>query len=136
MTEFSAKTENELDKIAEAIWANIEHKIILFKGDLGAGKTTLIKTLLKAKKTPDLVSSPSFSLINEYRFEGEVLYHLDLYRLNDIDEALNIGIEEYLDSGHWVFIEWPDLIKDLLPNEYHTIQIEILESWERKIILI
>jgi len=134
--EIELKNEQDLSAIAPVIWSWFSHKIILFEGDLGAGKTTLIKSLLHHKNPAEKASSPSYSLINEYELDQAKLYHMDLYRLNDIDEALGIGIEDYLYGDHYVFIEWPELISDIIPDEHHRIKIEILESWSRKIIFI
>jgi len=113
----------------------LQHKLVCFTGELGAGKTTLIKSLLKYKKCEDLASSPSYSLINEYILEDDKIYHMDLYRLTSLQEALDIGILEYFDHGNWAFIEWPGIIESLLPEDFHQIKIEVLSNWERKIIL-
>ena len=131
---FEAKTVKELDKIALKLWDLFTHKIILFKADLGSGKTTLIKTLVSCKLDNQRTSSPSYSLINEYGDESEKLVHMDLYRLNHLGEALDIGIEDYLYSNNWTFIEWPELIEPILNDGFHTIEIVVLENQSRKII--
>jgi tRNA threonylcarbamoyladenosine biosynthesis protein TsaE len=96
-----------------------------FTGPLGAGKTTLIQSLCKALGVAEPVSSPTFALVNAYEAAGgEVVYHLDLYRLDSLDEALAMGIEEYLDSGHYCLIEWPAIIEPLLPEEAVQVIIE------------
>ncbi|MEM6723375.1 MAG: tRNA (adenosine(37)-N6)-threonylcarbamoyltransferase complex ATPase subunit type 1 TsaE, partial [Bacteroidota bacterium] len=92
-------------------------KKFAFYGDLGAGKTTLIQRICQQLNSTDNVSSPTFSLVNEYDYPDGMIFHMDLYRLNSIEEALDIGIEGYLDSGHYCFIEWPAVILPLLDQE-------------------
>lgn len=102
-----------------------EVSILAFFGELGAGKTTLIKEICKQLGVLDEVKSPTFSIVNEYQTKsGEVIYHFDFYRLKSIDEALDIGIEEYFDSGNLMIIEWPENIIELLPSPYLHIGIE------------
>ncbi len=117
-------------------------KVLFFYGNLGAGKTTLIRHLCAALGVEDTVSSPTFSLVNEYRFtdesgEEQLIFHMDLYRLKNLAEALNIGIEEYLSSGAWCLIEWPELIEDFWPEE-ETLKVQISEAADsaRKIVLL
>jgi len=99
-------------------------KIIAFSGGLGSGKTTIIKAICLRLGASDIITSPSFTIINEYRTEeGTPLYHIDLYRLKDISEALDAGIEDYLTGDHYCFIEWPELVEPLLPGE--TVRIKI-----------
>lgn len=94
-------------------------RIWCFYGDLGAGKTTCIKALCHTLGVEEIVTSPSFALINEYTTkQGRPIYHFDLYRLKSLAEALSIGIEEYLDSGAYCFIEWAEIIQDILPDSY------------------
>lgn len=116
---------NELDTVAQKIINNSTFKTLLFYGDVGAGKTTLIKALVKTLGSSDTVSSPTFSLVNEYIIptNESPIFHFDLYRINTEDELYNIGIETYLESDSWVFIEWPSLILPLLQNNYHKIEI-------------
>jgi len=115
---------NELDAAAQQIisFAGSE-KIFLFYGDMGAGKTTLIKSLCKYLGTNDNVASPTFSIVNEYKTPDGSIYHFDLYRLKTQTEALDMGFEEYLYSGNYCFIEWPERIPDLLPLHYISIKI-------------
>lgn len=108
-----------------------EKKIVLFSGDLGAGKTTTIKKLVKTLGGQDEVSSPTFSLINEYKYPGGWIYHMDMYRLNDIDEAIDIGIEEYLDSKEICIIEWPELIESLVIDPAIRVTITVNENNSR-----
>ncbi len=97
-----------------------DYTVFTFNGEMGAGKTTFISALShELGVTDDPTSSPSFSLINEYRSDttAELIYHFDLYRLNDFDEALDLGVEDYLDCGALCLIEWPDVIDPLLPDD-------------------
>lgn len=100
-------------------------KIWIFTGDLGAGKTTLIKEICKQLGVEGLVSSPSFSIINEYQsYQGEEIYHFDFYRLNDESEAIQIGVEEYFYSGNLCLVEWPEKASSFIPDEYVHIKVE------------
>lgn len=113
-----------------------EEKIQVFKGDLGAGKTTMIKSIAKEFGIEDRVSSPTFSLVNEYwNDKGEVFYHFDFYRVEDPAEVLEIGVEEYFYSGKHCWIEWAENIPGYLPLDFVLIEIEIQEKGNRKITL-
>lgn len=101
---------------------------------MGAGKTTLIKEICKQLGVEDNISSPTFSLVNEYETKnGELAYHFDFYRITDEEEALDIGIEDYFYSGNWCFIEWPENVENLLPLDAVEIHITILEDGKRNI---
>ncbi|GAA3993277.1 tRNA (adenosine(37)-N6)-threonylcarbamoyltransferase complex ATPase subunit type 1 TsaE [Mucilaginibacter dorajii] len=130
-------TIQSITKLPEAAKAIIEHaagnKIFLFYGDMGAGKTTLIKELCKALGTTDNISSPTFSIVNEYHTAKDKIYHFDFYRLKDQTEALDMGYEEYFYAGAWCFIEWPGKIPDLLPERYSNISIRVLDDGARQI---
>ena len=112
------------------------HRVFAFEGQMGAGKTTFIKQLCEAMGTDDIVNSPTFAIVNVYDVEqpykGEV-YHFDCYRLKDIREAMDFGAEEYLYSGNYCFIEWPQLIAPLLPDDTVWIKIEVQENGDRKL---
>jgi tRNA threonylcarbamoyladenosine biosynthesis protein TsaE len=126
---------SELKPIAQQIIAQWKHPILLLEAPMGAVKTTLIKALCSELGVMQAVSSPTFSLVNSYQdSEGKTLYHFDLYRLNSLEEALDIGIEEYLDSGARCMIEWPERIRPLLSDAFHQIQIEPLGADTRKLI--
>ncbi len=131
-------TLQETPKAAEAVTQKLgQAKVMTLTGDLGAGKTTLVKALGEIWGVTDDVNSPTFSLVNEYLCEdGSTIFHLDLYRLNDIDEALGMGIEEYLYSGNIVIIEWPEVIESLLPDECLRIHIEHLSDTSRKMLFL
>jgi tRNA threonylcarbamoyladenosine biosynthesis protein TsaE len=102
---------------------------------MGVGKTTFIKALAKELGVTDATSSPTFSLVNEYKTaNGELLYHFDVYRLKSESEALDFGIDEYLYSGNWCFIEWSEKIPNLLPDDYSEITIKISDNGNRYLI--
>ena len=124
----------ELEDIANKIIALNPQKIILFNGEMGVGKTTLIKQLCKNLGVNDSTSSPTFSLVNEYYItKNQLVYHFDLYRLNKDSEAIDIGIDEYFYSGNWCFIEWSEKIPNLIPDEHSIINIELLTNGNRKL---
>jgi len=130
-------TENELPDLVRWYLSLKRHPILLLSGDLGAGKTAFVKALLEHLGTSDAVSSPSFSIVNQYELlNGEIIYHMDLYRLETIEEAFNTGLEEYLYSGDTCLIEWPQIILDYIEEPYHQMDIEILKYGSRKFTLI
>ena len=119
----------DLPSVAAQVVAEMQHPVVLLFGSMGAGKTTLIKALCKVLLVEDEVSSPTYSLVNEYETEaGETIYHFDLYRLNSPEEALDFGVEEYLESGNMCLIEWPEKIVDFLPETFGVIKIEAFEN--------
>ncbi len=109
-----------------------DKRIFAFYGEMGAGKTTLIKALCRILQVTDVTSSPSFGLIYEYRTTGsESIYHFDFYRIEHLEEAYDIGYEEYIDSGQYCFIEWPDKVASLLPPETVNVKLQIAGNNER-----
>ena len=127
--EYSLEDVNE---VAQKIIAHSKYRILLFEGNLGAGKTTLIKALVSALGSSDYVSSPTFSLLNEYQTDnGEPIYHLDLYRLKNEQEAYDLGLEEILDNNFWKFIEWPEKINNLLDSNCHSARILSINEEKR-----
>lgn len=126
--------ENELVKAAQFLQAHLRsQKILLFYGEMGAGKTTFIKAFCAVLHVEDTVSSPTFSIVNEYQYPQGIVYHFDFYRLKNQTEALDLGMEEYLDSGEYCLIEWPEKIPDLLPENYLKISIEVQPDQQRKL---
>jgi len=109
------------------------YKIFLFRGEMGAGKTTLIKALCKELGVAENVTSPTFSIVNEYTIPAGKIYHFDFYRLKNQTEALDMGCEEYFYSGDYCFIEWPEMIPDLIPDQHVNIDIKILSNDKREI---
>ncbi len=125
----------EIDNVAKLILNQNPNKVLLFNGNMGVGKTTLIKSLSQNLGVKGNTSSPTFSLVNEYQTnENQVVYHFDCYRLKNEFEALDMGIDEYLYSGNWCFIEWPEKIESLIPEKCSIINIEILPNGFRKLI--
>ncbi|MHA4893801.1 tRNA (adenosine(37)-N6)-threonylcarbamoyltransferase complex ATPase subunit type 1 TsaE [Pedobacter sp. PWIIR3] len=110
-----------------------ENKICLFYGDMGAGKTTLIKSICAALSVQETVSSPTFSIVNEYHAGDQVIYHFDFYRIKSIQEAFDIGYEDYFYSGNICLVEWPEKIQELIPEERVDIEIGIIDQDKRKL---
>jgi len=109
-------TLEDLPAIAKEVIKSAKNKVLLFYGEMGVGKTTLIKEIVKQLGSFDNVSSPTFSLVNEYHtVNGDKVYHFDFYRINNENEALDMGAEEYFYSDCWCLIEWPEKLKNLVP---------------------
>ena len=132
--EFTYK-EGELNNIVKQLIAHTNSKTLALYAPMGAGKTTLIKAFVKELGSIDNVSSPTFGLVNEYALEnGELLaYHFDFYRLENEVEAMDMGIDDYLATDSWIFMEWPEKITSLIPNDVQNITIEILDELTRKL---
>lgn len=127
----------QIDDVAAEVIGYCEgDRIWVFKGEMGAGKTTLIKAISRRFGIGDLVSSPTFSLVNEYRnSKNEVIYHFDFYRIEDPEEVLEIGIDEYLYSGNLCWLEWAEKIAEYLPLDFALISIRVNEGGSRTISL-
>ena len=109
-----------------------EKRVFAFYGKMGAGKTTFIKAICEALGVEDVVTSPTFAIVNEYAdSKGEPIYHFDFYRIKNLREAYDIGCEEYFYSGYPCFIEWPELVEELLPEDTVSVRIEVLDNEER-----
>ena len=108
-----------------------EERIFIFEGEMGAGKTTFIKALSAAMGVQEVVSSPTFSIVNEYDADGKVIYHFDFYRIKNLQEAYDIGYEEYFYSGDYCFIEWPERVSELLPEHYLKVEIAVINENQR-----
>jgi tRNA threonylcarbamoyladenosine biosynthesis protein TsaE len=120
---FERVTLNTLERVAaELLTLLASHRIVVFHGEMGSGKTTLIKAMTKMMGSTDSTSSPTFSIINEYSNpQGDRIFHFDFYRIAREAEAYDIGTEEFFDSGHYCFVEWPEKIPTLLHDEYANI---------------
>lgn len=126
--------QHEIDTIAKILKERFDSRIILFYGEMGSGKTTLIRSLVKALGSADEVSSPTFSIVNEYRTaDGQPIYHFDLYRLKDEEELMNLGIEDYFYGNPWVLMEWPEIALDQIPNNYDIIELKQLNDVSRSL---
>lgn len=127
-----------LDNIEEAAWEFLMKKpanmVVALYGEMGAGKTTFTKALCKVLGVVDGVNSPTFNLINEYRTDkGEVVYHFDFYRINKLEEAFDIGFEEFIESGNLCIIEWPEKIEQILPSDTLRVKISVLKDGSREL---
>ncbi|GJH40635.1 tRNA (adenosine(37)-N6)-threonylcarbamoyltransferase complex ATPase subunit type 1 TsaE [Capnocytophaga sp. HP1101] len=125
----------DIDAIAEKIIPQLHWKVVIFRGGMGYGKTTLIKALVRALGSADNVSSPTFSLVNPYEGTDCRIYHFDFYRIKKEEEAFEIGFEEYLYSGDWCFIEWAERVEKYLPDEYSVVEIIQIDKNTRKVIV-
>ncbi len=127
---------DEINEIAQQVLAAQPHKVILFNGEMGVGKTTFIKAFAHQLGVKDATSSPTFSLVNEYQTaDNQYMYHFDVYRLKSESEALDMGIDEYLYSGNWCCIEWAEKIPNLIPIEHSVIEIKTLSDGRRELTL-
>lgn len=122
----------DLDDAAKRIIATAQDEhIFIFEGEMGAGKTSLIKALASTLGVREVVTSPTFSIVNEYNADGKIIYHFDFYRIKNLQEAYDIGYEEYFYSGNICIIEWPEKIAPLLPEHYLKIEILVQNENDR-----
>lgn len=127
---------HEIDDVAKELLSSNLQKVVLFHADMGVGKTTLIKALTAQLGVEGATSSPTFSIVNEYHSKlGTILYHFDLYRIENEEEAYDMGLDEYFDSGNWCFVEWPDNTPNLLPEIRSEIYLELQADGQRKLTL-
>ncbi|WP_373763138.1 tRNA (adenosine(37)-N6)-threonylcarbamoyltransferase complex ATPase subunit type 1 TsaE [Porphyromonas loveana] len=127
---------SDLERAAHDFIAQMEdHTVFAFHAPMGTGKTTFIKAVCEELGVADVINSPTFSIINEYRSDqtGELIYHFDCYRLNKIEDALNLGVEDYFESGSLCFIEWPELLAPILPSDTVMVLIEEMEDGKRRL---
>ncbi|MCZ4409371.1 tRNA (adenosine(37)-N6)-threonylcarbamoyltransferase complex ATPase subunit type 1 TsaE [Cryomorphaceae bacterium 1068] len=136
MTKYIARSLKDLPTIADQLITEAgEHRLFAFYGKMGAGKTTLINSILEVLGVEESGSSPTFSLVNEYQGRvGEPVYHFDFYRIENIDEVYDIGYEDYFFSTNYCFIEWPEKVEELLPEDVVKVQIRV-EGGHREILL-
>lgn len=135
MKKYTITKEEELAVVADAIHEQIQdNAVVCFYGEMGSGKTTLIKVLCSRLGVADTMSSPSFSIVNEYRDKDDFpIYHFDFYRIENTREALDIGTEEYFYSGNLCLVEWPERINDLIPENHLKINIKLVGDNNREI---
>ncbi len=128
---------SHLDDVAKEILASLNGRtIVLFKAEMGAGKTTLIREIVSQRGSTDCVTSPTFAIVNQYSDQdGESIYHFDMYRISKIEEAFDFGCEEYLSSGDLCLIEWPENIEQLLPSDAMTVEILVDSPTKRTFII-
>lgn len=126
--------EEELPRIAKELLEQIGDKPVwLFRGEMGVGKTTLIKELCRQLGAHDALSSPSFAIVNEYAGDSGPIYHIDLYRVETLEEALDLGLLEYVDSGHPCFIEWPQVAEELMPDDAMLLNLVFMPDRSRNL---
>lgn len=126
------KTIEDLQKAATHLLDFLQNeKVILFSGDMGVGKTTFIKSICTVLGVKETVTSPTYSLVNQYEGTEDTIYHFDFYRIKTEDEAYDIGFEEYLYSGSYCLIEWPEKIENLWPRKYVKVSLELMEHDQR-----
>jgi len=127
--EYLIHSQEELTAVGHALLkAFNSQKVFLFSAEMGVGKTTFIKELCRILGSNDNFSSPTFSIVNTYQSDHGPIYHFDLFRVKDVNELLDLGVEEYLDSGQYCFIEWPDLLEPILPGHVVRISMEMQEN--------
>lgn len=125
---------NDLDTVSKQLIKASTYKTWIFNAPMGAGKTTLIKAIVKNLGVNDVANSPTFSIVNEYLGNNnEAIYHFDLYRLKNNEEAYDMGLDEYFDDDNWCFVEWPNQAESILPDNFHTISINIIDENTREL---
>ena len=127
--------KNQIKEVAKQLIKNTPSKTLCFYGQMGAGKTTLIKAIVRQLGGVDEANSPTFGIVNEYHNDDETLlaFHFDFYRLNNVNEAYDLGIEDYFNTEAWLFMEWPEKIAAILPLDAVHIQIEVVDFNTRKL---
>ncbi len=127
---------SQIDNVVQQVWQHNKHKKVwLFYAGMGCGKTTFINALCKYLQVNEVSSSPTFSIINEYKSDDAgIIYHLDLYRLKDAEEAINAGVEDVLYSNNYCFVEWPEKAMEIMPDDVCEIKIELVDNEKRTIV--
>lgn len=133
MKQITIDSLSELPKVAELVLESLEGRnVVAFFAPMGAGKTTLISALMEKTGSEDIVTSPTFAIVNQYyTAEREPVYHFDFYRINSINEAFDMGYEEYFYSGDLCLVEWPEKVEQLLPDDTMVVKIEIIDETTR-----
>ena len=136
MAEITIASLSDLPKVAQMLLEQLGGRnVVAFFAPMGAGKTTLIAEIVAALGSGDVVTSPTFALVNEYDTgEGGVVYHFDFYRINRIEEVFDMGYEEYFYSGDLCLVEWPEKVEQLLPDDTMVVQIEVIDPTTRRFI--
>lgn len=116
---------HRINDVAQQLIDNLTSQTVLIYGDMGVGKTTLIKALVTLLGSKNDVSSPTFSIVNEYEGNNQLIYHFDLYRVNDVEELYNLGIEDYLFSNNWSLIEWPEKIENIITKNFDRVDLTL-----------
>jgi len=130
--EIAVKDLSDLPQVAsELLEFASKERIFIFEGEMGAGKTTFIKSFCKTLGVEDVVSSPTYSIVNEYESQNGPVFHFDFYRIKDIQEAYDLGYEEYFYGGGICLIEWPERVAELLPDHFVKVEIFVSEGNER-----
>ena len=126
MKQLKIDSLSELDSVAQEIIESIgQRNVVLFRGGMGAGKTTLISRIVSLLGSEDNVTSPTFALVNQYQGDSGLIYHFDFYRIDRVEEVFDLGYEEYFYSGELCLVEWPEKIEALIPEEVMTVTIEV-----------
>ncbi len=135
MPSFTAHSAQDMEVIAPEILKAIgDSRVVAMDAPMGAGKTTLVKAICKTLGTPSVVNSPTFAIINDYELpDGKAVYHFDLYRLKNIEEAFNMGFDEYFYSGNYCFVEWPAIAEDILPDDTKILKIVVNPDGSRTV---
>lgn len=132
MIQLKIDSLSELDHVAEQIISSLGGRnVVLFRGGMGAGKTTLISRIVALLGSKDTVTSPTFALVNEYEGDEGLIYHFDFYRIDKVEEVFDLGYEEYFYSGDLCLVEWPEKIEALIPDDVMTVKIEVEDNEER-----
>ena len=123
---------SELERVAEEILSSIgERRVVLLRGGMGAGKTTLVSRIASKLGAEDTVTSPTFALVNQYEGREGTIYHFDFYRINRVEEVFDLGYEEYFYSGELCFVEWPEMVDGLLPEDAMEVRITVGDDDKR-----
>lgn len=127
---------HQIDEVVQRILPLLKYKVVRLEGSMGMGKTTLVKALAQALGVADSVTSPTFSIVNEYANAENSIFHFDFYRIKNLSEAVDFGLEEYLYSGNWCLMEWSERVEELLPEHYTTISISEIDTDIRKLVIV